>query len=99
MSLLQLESRPPLPRALAGSVNLRALRAALEGETTAEVRFDDVSRALYSTDASVYRIAPLGVALPRTTARSDRHRSDLRPPQVPADDARRRHLAERPDDW
>ena len=68
MSLLQIEPRPPLPRALAGSVNPRALRAALESETTAEVRFDDVSRALYSTDASVYRIAPLGVVLPRTTA-------------------------------
>jgi len=67
VSLLQIEPRTPLPRALAGSVNLRALRAALETETTAEVRFDDVSRALYSTDASVYRIAPLGVVLPRTS--------------------------------
>ena len=66
MSLLQVEPRAPLPRARAGSVNVRALRAALEGDTTAEVRFDDVSRALYATDASVYRITPLGVVVPRT---------------------------------
>jgi FAD/FMN-containing dehydrogenase/Fe-S oxidoreductase len=32
------------------------------------VRFDRVSRALYSTDASVYQIVPLGVVLPRTEA-------------------------------
>ena len=40
----------------------RDLRASLEGE----VRFDHISRALYSTDASVYQIAPLGVVVPRT---------------------------------
>ncbi|MBY0461063.1 MAG: FAD-binding oxidoreductase, partial [Gemmataceae bacterium] len=31
-----------------------------------EVRFDDTSRALYSTDASHYQIRPLGVVLPKT---------------------------------
>jgi FAD/FMN-containing dehydrogenase/Fe-S oxidoreductase len=66
VSLLQVEPRQPLPRASGRSVDVRALRAALAG-TTAEARFDDVSRALYATDASVYRIAPLGVAIPRTT--------------------------------
>ena len=40
----------------------RALAAHLEGE----VRFDKVSRALYSTDASVYQIEPLGVAIVRS---------------------------------
>ncbi|HYA15874.1 MAG TPA: FAD-linked oxidase C-terminal domain-containing protein [Bryobacteraceae bacterium] len=39
-----------------------ALRSAIEGE----VRFDPVSCALYSTDASVYQIRPRGVALPKT---------------------------------
>lgn len=34
----------------------------------AEVRFDTVSRALYSTDASVYKLQPLGVIIPRTRA-------------------------------
>ncbi len=31
-----------------------------------EIRFDRLSRALYSTDASVYQIEPAGVVLPRT---------------------------------
>ena len=31
-----------------------------------DVRFDAVSRALYSTDASVYQIQPVGVALPKS---------------------------------
>src|SRR5207244_10526987 len=43
-----------------------ALRRDLEGHITGEVRFDRVSRSLYSTDASVYRIEPLGVVVPRT---------------------------------
>ncbi|HYI97306.1 MAG TPA: FAD-binding and (Fe-S)-binding domain-containing protein, partial [Bryobacteraceae bacterium] len=38
------------------------LSQAIEGE----VRFDKVSRALYSTDASVYQIEPAGVAVPKT---------------------------------
>ncbi|MGE0464622.1 MAG: FAD-binding and (Fe-S)-binding domain-containing protein [Vicinamibacterales bacterium] len=38
------------------------LAAALDGE----VRFDAASRALYSTDASVYQITPLGVLVPRS---------------------------------
>ena len=37
------------------------LRAQIEGE----VRFDRVSRALYSTDASVYQIEPIGVVVAR----------------------------------
>jgi len=39
----------------------RALREAVQGE----VRFDDKSRLLYSTDASLYQILPFGVVLPR----------------------------------
>ena len=38
------------------------LREAVEGE----VRFDRLSRELYSTDASLYQIRPLGVVVPRT---------------------------------
>jgi FAD/FMN-containing dehydrogenase/Fe-S oxidoreductase len=34
---------------------------------TGEVRFDDMTRVLYSTDASIYEIEPLGVVIPRTT--------------------------------
>ena len=47
-------------------MNAEALRADLERELEGEVRFDRVSRALYSTDASVYQIQPAGVAVPRT---------------------------------
>jgi FAD/FMN-containing dehydrogenase/Fe-S oxidoreductase len=47
-------------------VNVEALRAELERQVEGEIRFDRVSRALYSTDASVYQIDPLGVVVPRT---------------------------------
>jgi FAD/FMN-containing dehydrogenase/Fe-S oxidoreductase len=43
-----------------------ALKAELERVISGEVRFDDISRALYSTDASVYQIKPVGVAIPKT---------------------------------
>jgi FAD/FMN-containing dehydrogenase/Fe-S oxidoreductase len=43
-----------------------ALRNELEQIISGEVRFDAVSRALYSTDASVYQIEPLGIVVPRT---------------------------------
>jgi FAD/FMN-containing dehydrogenase/Fe-S oxidoreductase len=42
------------------------LRRDLQSQTTGEVRFDQISRALYSTDASVYQIKPQGVVLPRS---------------------------------
>jgi FAD/FMN-containing dehydrogenase/Fe-S oxidoreductase len=42
------------------------LRRDLERDIEGEVRFDRVSRALYSTDASVYQIEPLGIVVPRT---------------------------------
>src|SRR5438105_1095575 len=42
----------------------RHLRKHLRGE----VRFDAASRRLYSTDASIYQIEPLGVVIPRTVA-------------------------------
>jgi len=41
-----------------------ALRRELEAAELGEVCFDDVSRALYSTDASVYQIRPAGVVVP-----------------------------------
>src|SRR6185503_2046498 len=43
-----------------------ALQRDLERAIDGEVRFDKVSRALYSTDASVYQIEPLGVVIPRS---------------------------------
>lgn len=44
------------------SMLAKHLRQHLEGE----VRFDLPSRNLYSTDASIYQILPLGVVIPRT---------------------------------
>ena len=42
------------------------LRRQLEEQIAGEVRFDAVTRALYSTDASVYQIHPLGVVLAKS---------------------------------
>ena len=60
--------RPPL----SGSSSERrqagvdALERDLQSAIAGEVRFDAVSRALYSTDASVYQIQPLGVVIARS---------------------------------
>ena len=42
------------------------LYQALKKRISGEVRFDEASRYLYSTDASIYEIKPIGVVLPRT---------------------------------
>src|SRR5215472_11109460 len=52
MSLVQLESPSSLQR---------ELENVIEGE----VRFDPATRGLYSTDASVYQIQPVGVVIPK----------------------------------
>ncbi len=49
---------------------MEALVRALEENLEGEVRFDRTSRVLYSTDASLYQIEPLGVVLPK-------HRQDV----------------------
>src|SRR3954463_2438014 len=48
------------------AVTASALQRDLEGQIAGEVRFDRVSRALYSTDASVYQIEPLGIVVVRS---------------------------------
>jgi FAD/FMN-containing dehydrogenase/Fe-S oxidoreductase len=55
---------PILPGTVA-PIDSGALRRELESQIEGEVRFDAVTRALYSTDASVYQIAPAGVVIPR----------------------------------
>jgi FAD/FMN-containing dehydrogenase len=42
------------------------LYQALKKRVSGEVRFDRVSRLIYSTDASIYEIEPIGVVIPRT---------------------------------
>src|SRR5215467_2344744 len=66
MSLTQLETGTPAPKANTTLVDAAALRRELEAVIEGEVRFDTVARALYSTDASVYQIQPLGVVLAKT---------------------------------
>lgn len=41
------------------------LAARLSRELEGEVLFDDASRGRYSTDASIYQVTPVGVAIPR----------------------------------
>ena len=42
-----------------------ALEAELRRRVQGEVRFDAYSKAMYSTDASIYRMDPVGVVIPR----------------------------------
>src|SRR5215216_1174307 len=64
--MLQIESGPPVPQADAARVDVSALERALRRTIAGEVRFDRITRTLYSTDASVYQIEPLGVVVART---------------------------------
>ena len=43
-----------------------SLQHDLERQIQGEVRFDAITRGLYSTDASVYQMEPLGVVIPRS---------------------------------
>jgi FAD/FMN-containing dehydrogenase/Fe-S oxidoreductase len=52
-------------RAGIGRDTLASMAAQLQRQIEGEVRFDAGARALYATDASNYRQAPLGVVLPR----------------------------------
>jgi FAD/FMN-containing dehydrogenase/Fe-S oxidoreductase len=77
-------SDEPAPTHDPRTLDTAALRADLERELEGDVRFDPVSRALYSTDASVYQIEPTGIVVPRTqqdlitlVAICARHRSPL----------------------
>ena len=65
MEPIQIESGRPVPQADASLVDAQALERALKAAIAGEVRFDRISRALYSTDASVYQIEPLGVVIAR----------------------------------
>ena len=42
-----------------------ALEQQLSNTLAGEVRFDPYSKALYSTDASLYQIEPIGVVIPK----------------------------------
>ena len=67
-----IQQAPPQPersrgRQPAPAVDAQGLARDLRHAIAGEVRFDNGSRALYSTDASNYRQIPIGVVVPRTT--------------------------------
>ncbi len=66
MSLVQLANGTPVAQANVALVDMPAFRREIESGFQGEVRWDELSRALYSTDASVYKIKPLGVVIPKT---------------------------------
>jgi FAD/FMN-containing dehydrogenase/Fe-S oxidoreductase len=66
MKITELPVIADRPAAEGGRLDVAAFRAELERTISGEVRFDRLSRALYSTDASVYQIVPLGVVIPKT---------------------------------
>ena len=46
-------------------MDVRRLQDDLQGFFKGEILFDDLSRQLYSTDASIFQVKPAGVAMPR----------------------------------
>ncbi|MCI0376570.1 MAG: FAD-binding oxidoreductase, partial [Gemmataceae bacterium] len=66
MSLAELPVVADRPAAHDLPVDVAGLRAALMQAIAGEVRFERLDRALYSTDASVYQIVPVGVVIPKT---------------------------------
>jgi len=58
MSFLRATGPPPTPQ---GAELAEALRRVVGGE----VRFDSYTRHLFSRDASMYTIEPIGVVFPR----------------------------------
>src|SRR5580692_7005609 len=66
MSPVAIATSTPVPHANARLVDAAALQRELESQIEGEIRFDAVSRALYSTDASVYQIEPLGVVVAKS---------------------------------
>src|ERR1700693_2980338 len=71
----------------------RELRRAVEGD----VRFDPYSRLLYSTDASMYQMEPIGVVIPRHRGRLQARAGAGEPGERRRPAAGRGHLAHRPD--
>lgn len=55
----------PLPEPL-GATTTAKVEAELRQAVAGEVRFDQASRLLYATDASLWQIIPVGVVVPRT---------------------------------
>ncbi|MBF6614887.1 MAG: FAD-binding oxidoreductase, partial [Chloroflexi bacterium] len=64
-SVTQSKSPATIPPVVSMS-EVESLEVELRSKLQGEVRFDDGSRALYSTDASNYRQVPVGVVIPKS---------------------------------
>jgi FAD/FMN-containing dehydrogenase len=60
------------PRTATIAVTLNAQQRAALAAADCEVGFDNLTRQLYATDASIYRIEPAGVAFPHSTQEASR---------------------------
>ncbi len=60
--------RPNNDRSECGAIMGKNLADDLRRSIQGEVRDDDISKAVYSVDASIYEIAPLAVAVPKSRA-------------------------------
>ena len=49
------------------------IRDDLKGLVKGDLLFDDLSRVLYSTDASIFQVEPLGVVAPRDGQGGEQH--------------------------
>ena len=78
-----------------GAPSDTSIATRLERELEGEVLFDSFSRGLYSTDASIYQIEPVGVVVPRTTADVFRTLEIATESRPIGDTPRCRHLAVR----
>ena len=56
----------PDSRSRPSAIDMNAFYQELSQAIEGEVRFDRLSRAIYSTDAGVYQIVPAGVVLPES---------------------------------
>ena len=43
-----------------------SLKSLLVNSIEGDIRFDEITREIYSTDASIYKIMPICVAIPKT---------------------------------
>ena len=96
---LSLAPPPDAPVFTSMTVNVEQLRQALAKSARRRGAIRPVSRALYSTDASVYQIEPLGVVVPQNRGRRGPHGGDCAAAWRVDHGARRRHVAGRPGDW
>ncbi len=62
---VRIEDRLQTGEAATLTVDVRALERELTANVKGEVRFSDGDRAMYASDAGNYRMAPIGVVLPR----------------------------------